>query len=238
MTDLADLAVRRKLLVEFLGTFALTYFGVGAVVGTEGGNLVAIALANGLAVGVMIAALGDLAEGYFNPAVTIGLLAGGRLDPLSTMRYVIAQVLGAVGGALLLRAIYPSAVLDEAGFGIPTINKTMTAGSDAFSLSSINALIAEAAGTFFLTLVILGVGREKRLNRMIGGIAIAFTIAIGVFAFGEVSGASMNPARYLGAALVHSTADNLWVWIVGPIGGAILASLLFTCVLFPEPSGE
>jgi MIP family channel proteins len=216
----------------------LTFFGIGAVVGTEGDDRVAIALASGLAVAAMIAAAGDLVDGYFNPAVAIGLLVSGTLDLVSATRYIVAQLLGAVAGALMLRAIYPSALLDEAGFGIPSINKTVIAGSDAFSLSSVNALIAEATGTFFLMFVILGVGSTRHVNRALGGIAIGSAIAFGVFAVGEVSGAVLNPARYLGATLVHSTADSFWVWIAGPILGAVLASLLFRYVLYPEATEQ
>jgi aquaporin Z len=235
---MSDSALLRKLIVEFIGPYALVFMGVGAIIATGGDNLVAIALAHGLAIGLMITASGHISGGHFNPAVTIGLLVGRKIDPVTAVGYIIAQILGGVAAALTLLAVYPSQLRDAVGFGVPAVNKNFPVGSDMHSLSSTNALVAEIVGTFFLMFVIFGVAVDQRSNKSIFGLAIGLTITMGIFAVGAVSGAAFNPARFLGPAVVDGSWDDFWIWIVGPIAGAVLASLLYTLVLYPEIADE
>src|SRR3712207_3748863 len=94
-------------IVEFIGPFALVFAGVGAILQTRGQDLVAIALAHGLAIGLMVSAVGHISGGAFNPAVTLGLLAARRIDPTRALVYIVAQLLGGVAGAGVLTLVYP-----------------------------------------------------------------------------------------------------------------------------------
>ena len=214
-------------IVEFLGPFALVFAGVGAIIQTQGDNLVAIALAHGLAIGLMISAVGHISGGAFNPAVTLGLVAAGRIDPPRAGVYIVAQLLGASAGAGVLTFVYPD--LGEFGrnnaginLGVPALGPGIDAG---------NALILEIVLTFFLMFVIFGVAVDHRAGRVISGLAIGLTITLDIFAGGVVSGAVMNPARAFGPALIQQDFADFWIWWVGPIVGAVAAALLYNNVL-------
>lgn len=229
---MTDPAIARKLIVEFLGVFALVFMGVGAI--ASGASDIGVALAHGLAIGLMVTATGHISGGHFNPALTIGLLIGKKIDVPGAVAYIIAQLLGGLAAALVLLAVFPSKILDEVHHGVPAVNKTLIAGSDVFSASSFNALVAEAVATFFLMLVVYGVAIDQRSNKGVFGIAIGLTISIGILAIGSISGAALNPGRWFGPAIVDGSFDDFWVWIVGPIVGAAAAALLYTRVLYPE----
>ena len=215
-------------IVEFLGPFALVFAGVGAIIQTQGEDLVAIALAHGLAIGLMISAVGHISGGAFNPAVTLGLLAAGRIDPPRAGVYIVAQLLGGVAGAAALTLVYPD--LGEIGrnrlgvnLGVPVL------GPD---VSVTNGLVMEIILTFFLMFVIFGVVIDKRTGgRAIAGLAIGLTITMDIFAGGVVSGAVMNPARALGPAIIQGDFADHWIWWLGPIVGAVVAALLYNEVL-------
>ena len=185
-------------IVEFIGPFALVFAGVGAIVQTQGGNLVAIALAHGLAIGLMISAVGHISGGAFNPAVTLGLLAARRIDVPRAVVYIVAQLLGAVAGAGVLTLVYPD--LGDIGrnrlginLGVPTLGPRVSIG---------NALVLEIVLTFFLMFVIFGVAIDHRTGRAISGLVIGLTITFDILAGGIVSGAVMNPARAFGPSVI------------------------------------
>lgn len=224
----------RRLVAEFLGPFALCFLGIGAIFATQGQNLVGIALAHGLAIGLMILAVGHISGGHFNPAVTIGLLVGRRISVPDAIAYIIAQVLGAVAACLVLLAIFPKVLRDAQGFGIPAVGKGFKVGEITFDFSTTNALIAEIVTTFFLVFVVYGTAVDKRSNCTIAGLAIGLIITADIFAVGAVSGAAMNPARYLGPAIVDGNFTNAWIWIVGPIVGGVLAGLVYSLLFYPE----
>src|SRR4051794_1212327 len=131
----------RALIVEFIGTFALIFVGAGAIVATEGGNLVAIALAHGLAIGVLVAGAGHVSGGVYNPALTCGLAIARKLSPILVIPYIVAQLLGATVAALCLKAIFPAAAIDKVALGVPAIGKGISTGG---------AFVAEVIMTFFL----------------------------------------------------------------------------------------
>lgn len=219
---------QRKLGAEFVGTFALIFFGAGSAL--QGADLVGQALANGLAIGIMVTAVGHVSGGHFNPAVTLSMLSTGRISLAESARYWVSQLAGAVAAALVLLAIFPSAVTDIRKLGVPTVGHGFSTG---------NALVAEIVGTFFLVFVIYGVAVDKRgAFSILAGLPIGLTISIGVLAVGAVSGAAFNPARWFGPALVGGNFDNFWVWIVGPAVGALLAGFAYDRILLKGTSGE
>jgi aquaporin TIP len=217
-----DAQLTKKAIVEFLGTFALLFIGIGSIVMTENTNLVAIALAHGLAIGLLIMAAGHISGGFFNPAVTIGMWITRRIDGYGAIVYIAAQLLGALAGTLFVLATFPEAARNAVGLGIPAVG---------IGYSSSNALVAEIVATFFLMFVIFGVAVDQRSAKGAGGLAIGLSISMGIFATGAISGAALNPARWLGPAIVDGNWDDFWIWIVGPIVGAVVAALIFNDVL-------
>jgi aquaporin TIP len=215
---------QRKLVAEFFGTFALIFFGAGSAL--LGADVVGQALANGLAIGLMVTAVGHISGGHFNPAVTLSMLVTRRIEIAEAVRYWVSQLAGGVAAALILLAIYP----DTGSLGSPAVGGPFSTG---------NALVAEIVGTFFLVFVIYAVAVDKRgAFSILAGLPIGLTISIGVLAVGVVSGAAFNPARWLGPALVSGTWDNFWIWILGPAVGAVLAALVYDRMLLQGTAGE
>jgi aquaporin Z len=214
-----------KLVCEFLGVFALTLIGPGTIIATGGQDLVAIALAHGLALGLMIAAAGHVSGGVFNPAVAIGLMVTGKLPPARGALYIVAQVVGGVVAAICLTALFPAEARDAVRLGATFPGPGVTAGQ---------ALLAEVLLTFFLMFVVYGVAIDKRGPATIAGLAIGLTVAFDILMGGGISGAAMNTARWFGPALVGNTWDAAWVYVVGPPAGALIAALLYNVLLLPQ----
>ena len=215
---------------EFLGPFALVIAGVGAIISTQnlsdGGNLVAVALAHGLAIGLMIAAVGHISGGHFNPAVTVSMLASGEIGIPRAASYIAAQVLGGAAGAGVLTLIFPA--LGPMGRNNPGVNLGLPGlGPD---VTVTGALIMEVVMTFFLVLVIFGTTVDARGPKAIAPLAIGLTITMDILTGGRVTGAAMNPARALGPAIVQQDFSNWWIYWVGPIIGGVIAALLYKTV--------
>ncbi len=208
----------RALTAEAIGTFALCFVGilsinVDTIGGAEGtGSLITVALAHGLTIAVMIAALGALSGAHFNPAVTAGFVATGRMTPARGAQYVGAQLLGAVLASLLIA--WP--------FGFDVVR----AGTPASVVRWDGAVILEAVATFFLVLVIFGTAVDHRAPKSVFPFAIGFTVVLDILAIGPITGAAMNPARAFGPALVSGSWDGHWIYWAGPILGGILAAFL------------
>ena len=222
-----DRDIGKQAVVEFIGPFALVFAGVGAIIATRGENLVAIALAHGLAIGLMITAVGHISGGHFNPAVTIAMLATRRIDAAKAGVYIVAQILGATAAAGVLTAIFPD--LGDLGRNVAGINNGVPAVAEGIGAGS--AVLLEVVLTFFLVFVIFGVAVDPRTPKVIAGLAIGLTITMDIFAGGVISGAVMNPARALGPAFVQQDFRDFWVWIVGPIVGGLIAAYLYQFVL-------
>jgi MIP family channel proteins len=212
----------RALIVEFIGTFTLILAGAGAIVITGGKDLVAIALAHGLAIGLMVAAAGHISGGVYNPAIACGLVLARKLTPALGIAYIIAEFLGGLVAALCVKAIFPSQLVDAVKVGVPAVGSGAGAGA---------ALFVEILMSFFLMFVIYGTAVDQRGPRAIAPLAIGLTITMDIFFGGGISGAAMNPARHFGPALVAGAWSNGWVWYVGPIIGALLAAGLYAYVL-------
>ena len=207
----------RRFAAEFVGTFALVFVVVGSIMVSAQSGLVGIALAYGLVVGVMVAAVGHISGGHFNPAVTFGFLVTRRLSAANAVIYWCAQLVAAVLAALLLRVVFPDAA-DLSG-GVPTLNSGM---------STFGGLVLEAVLTFFVVWVIFGVATDpKSTHRPIAGLAIGLTITLDVLIGGPLTGAALNPARAFGPQLVEGVWSDGWLYYVGPLAGAAAAALLY-----------
>ena len=218
----------QKLLVEALGAFALCFMGIGAIILTQGQDIVAIALAHGLAIGLLVAAAGHISGGHFNPAVTLGMLVTGRISIQPAIAYIAAQLIGAVLGAGALTLTYLDVDRNKVDLGLPVVGTSISA-DPVQQLSAGNAVAMEAILTFFLMFVIFGVAVDNRSGgRAIAGLAIGFTISMGVLAGGAVSGAAMNPARWFGPAVIQQDFTDFWIWIVGPAVGAVVAAVVYS----------
>lgn len=214
-----------NLVVEFLGVFLLTFAGAGAIIGTGGQDLVAIALAHGLAIAVMIAAVGHISGGVFNPAIAVGLMATGKLPVARGLAFIAAQVLGGIAAALLLKGIFPAEAVDRVALGTPL---------PGAGVSPLQALLVEIVLTFFLMFVIFGVAVDTRVSGPLAGLAIGLTITLDILMGGGISGAAMNPARSFGPAIVQNAWTANWVYWVGPILGALAAAFLYQTLLLDD----
>ena len=197
-------------LAEFIGTFALVFFGCGAI--ANGLPPTAVALAFGLVIAIMIYAFGHISGAHFNPAVSVGFAIGGHLPWPRVASYAAVQITGAATGALLLRA----SLGPHADLGV-----TQPAGSDA------QAFVWEVVLTFFLMLVITAVATDTRAVGQAAALAIGGTVGLGALVGGPVSGASMNPARSLGPAIVSVDLTGIWIYLLAPILGSIAAAFVY-----------
>ncbi len=200
----------RAIAAEFLGTFALVFFGCGAI--ANGLPPTAVALAFGLVIAVMVYALGHISGAHFNPAVSIGFAVGRHLPWSKVATYATAQVLGATAAALILAVTLGQ----EVDLGV-----TQPAGSD------LQSFVWEAVLTFFLMLVITAVATDIRAVGQAAALAIGGTVALGALVGGPVSGASMNPARSIGPALVSGDLAHLWLYVAAPVIGAVGGALVY-----------
>ncbi len=223
----------QRAFAEFVGTFTLVFVGVGSIVATGGHDLTAIALAHGLAIGVMASAVGHISGGHFNPAVTLGFLAARRIEARLAAAYWFAQITAAILAALLIQGLLPERGVDAVDLGTPQLGAGISAGQ---------GLGIEVVLTFFLVWVIFATAADPRgAFRSVAGLAIGFTITLDIYMGGPFTGAAMNPARALGPQLVQGVWSDFWVWYVGPVIGAVLAALayewLYLRPLEPEPVG-
>jgi aquaporin Z len=211
-----------RFISEGIGTFALIFAGCGAIIvnDSSGGMLghVGVSLAFGLIVMAMIYAVGNISGAHLNPAVTLGFLFAGRLEKREALPYIGGQIAGAVIAALILRILYPSH---------PTLGATLPTGGIP------RAFIMEGILSFLLMFVILNVSTGHMEKGIMAGVAIGGTVALAALVGGPVSGASMNPARSLGPALVSGQLRSLWIYLLAPFIGTYLAHP--TCRLIQGP---
>jgi aquaporin Z len=218
---------------EFIGTFGLIFVGVGAIASNHiihGGevDLVAIALAHGLTIAVMVSATGAISGGHLNPAVTIGVFSVGKIDATNAVGYIIAQCLGGIVAAALIKLAIPADALAAVGMGLPALGEGITVGQ---------GLVMEAILTFFLVFVIFGTAIDKRAPQ-VGGLFIGLTITLDILIGGPITGAAMNPARHLGPAIMGGGLSMVWLYWVGPVIGAVLAAQVYHRVLEEDDEGE
>jgi MIP family channel proteins len=213
--------MRKHFIAEFIGTFALVFVGGGAIMMAQHTNnpagLLSVALAHGLILALMVSAFMNVSGGHFNPSVTIGLLVARRVTPTIAVVHIVAQLVGAVVAAYALKATMPAALFAATAGGGQSI---------ALEVTATQAIILEIIATFFLMTVIYGTAVNADSPK-IGGLAIGLTIAADILAIGPLTGASMNPARSFGPALVSGAFTGQIVYWVGPILGAIAAAMIW-----------
>ena len=204
--------LKAKLIAETAGTFALVFAGCGAMVINDltGGAVthVGVALTFGLVVMAMIYTLGDVSGAHINPAVTLGFWAAGRIPHRQALAYIGSQCIGALGAAAFLRLLFPAHA---------TLGATLPAGS------GMQSFVMEIVLTLILMFVILNVSSGSKEKGIMAGIAVGAVVGLEALFAGPVSGASMNPARSLGPALLSLNLDALWIYLTAPVVGAILA---------------
>jgi aquaporin Z len=222
MTSTGKVAV-----AEFVATFALVFIGAGAVVAVGLGlDLTGVALAHGLVLAIMVSITAHVSGGHINPAVTIGLWVAGKTPTPTVLVYIVAQLLGAIAGAFLLKYLIPGELFDAAAGGTPQLAEGIAAGK---------GIVIEAATTFLLAFAVFGtvVDPEGPFSKT-AGLTIGLVIAFDIMAFGPYTGAAMNPARWFGPALSSGTWSDWFVWIVGPVAGAIIAAVVYQSVFLRE----
>jgi len=217
--------ISQKLVAEFIGTFALIFFGAGSICtdqylhGAGGLGLLGIALAHGLAIGIMVSALGHISGGHFNPAVTIGIWVTKRLNTIDALLYWAAQLAGATVAAFLLKTVVPEDTWRAVLLGTPDLARDFPVWA---------GMSLEAVTTFFLVLVVFATAvDEKGAFRSIAGFGIGLIITLGILVAGPFTGAALNPARAFGPALAANHWAHHGVYWIGPLAGGFLAGLLY-----------
>lgn len=215
------------LIAEFIGTFTLIFIGAGSICLNEmmhgGVGLLGIAVAHGLAIAVMVSALAQISGGKFNPAISLGLWAGGKQGIVPTLTEIVAQLLGAVVGALFLKMIFPPAIIEAVQLGTPALGNGITVGAGIFT---------EAILTFLLVFTVYGAAVDTRgAFKAVGGFSIGCVILFDILMGGGVTGGAMNPARAFGPALISGQWLHQFVYWVGPILGGLIAGVLYSRVM-------
>jgi MIP family channel proteins len=207
-----DESIGRRSVAEFIGAFTLIFIGGGAGI-VAGSDLVAVALANGLAIGLMVSNFGHISGGHFNPAITLSFVATRRITWPLAIAYWISQFSGAVVAAALLRWFFHRPAMLAAVPHAPVIG----AGK---------GLVVEMILTFFLVIAVYANAVDPGgAFKAIAGLGIGLTISIDVLMGGPLTGAAMNPARAFGPELIANFWGQAWIYYVGPCIGAVVAGV-------------
>lgn len=214
----------QKVIAEALGTYFLIFAGCGAVVVNLNTDKTVsspgIAIVWGLVVMVMIYSVGHISGGHFNPAVTIAFATTKRFPLKQVPPYVVAQVLGSTLASGTLRLIFNN---HQDHFTGTSPNGT-----------PLQSFVIEFIITFYLMFVVSGVATDNRAIGELAGLAVGSTVLLNVMFAGPISGASMNPARSLGPAIVSSHYKNLWIYLVAPTLGAVCGALVYNVIRFTD----
>jgi len=213
----------RVAVAEFVGTFTLIFLGGGAGI-VSGQDIVAVALANGLAIGIMVSNLGHISGGHFNPAITLGFLSTRRIKPVTAVVYWVAQFAGATVAALLLRWFFKMPAFAQS---VPTLKHGFGAGQ---------GMVLELVLTIFLVGTVFATAVDPGgAFKAVAGLTIGLIITIDVFTGGPITGAAMNPARAFGPELVSGHWSNAWIYYVGPVLGGLIAALGYEFLYLKRP---
>lgn len=214
----------KKLAAELIGTFGFLWIGYMSVAafhqpGVTAPGLLVVPFAFGLGLLAAIYCFGHISGGHYNPAVTIAMILDKRIAVPEAVGYIVAQIIGAIlAGVLVMVTISQGVVAD----GITKPGE---------GISEISAVIIEAVGTLGFILVILAV-TKKAAN--LAGLVIPFALVALHFAMATITGASVNPARSIGSAVVGGDLTHIWIYIVGPVIGAVIGWLVWTLVANDE----
>ena len=202
----------KKYISEFIGTFSMVFCGTGAMTINEVTNgdvtHVGIAITWGLIVMAMIYAFAEISGAHFNPAVSIAFAFAKKFSWKEVPKYIIAQILGALVASLILCFLFPT---------------SETLGATIATVDVWRAFVLELLLTFFLMVVIINVSTGSKEIGVVAGIAIGGVVLLEAMFAGPITNASMNPARSIAPAIVSGNLQHLWMYIVAPILGALLA---------------
>ena len=219
-SSLARPGLARRAFTEAVATFVLVFAGCGAIVANserdQALGTVGIAAVFGLVILAMIYATGHLSGAHLNPAVTVAFTATRHFPLRDAAAYVPAQLVGAVAGAAVLRSVWNGTPADL-GATVPTVDATA-------------GLTYEILLTAVLMFVIVAVATDTRAVGAAAAIAVGATVGLDALFGGPVTGASMNPARSFGPALVADQWHDFWIYVVGPIAGALLGALTYQVI--------
>ena len=221
-------------IAEGLGTFLFFLIGIGAgyavvgLVDQEAASGVIVAFAHGLALLVMVSAFGAISGGHFNPAVTFGLWLAGKIDPIKSVVYVVAQVIGAVLAAAVALYIFSDREGIEASMAVPALGD---------GIDVLRGIVVEAGITMVLVVAVFGTAVDGRAPK-IGGIGIGLALVAGILMAGTLTGGAANPARWFGPALVAMDWSNAIVWIIGPLLGAGIVAAVYRFLFLPEAEDQ
>ena len=220
----------RKFGAELIGTFGLVFGGCATIIANYKSPLspVLVALSFGVVIAIMVAATLHISGGHINPAVSIGLWATRHLPTKDLFVYLLAQLIGAILAALALLAV----------FGYAALVSTVTLPTPAEHLSAIQATSIEAIGTAFLVFVIAATATDAQGVGKLAPFAIGAAILVGALWAGPLTGASFNPARSIGPALIAGNFNDLWMYIVGPIVGGIVGAVLYQLIRQPAERAQ
>lgn len=212
---------------ELVGTFVLVLVGtaaaVHATVADAGGyDVLTVALAFGLSLVALVGALGHVSGCHLNPAITVALAATGRFPWRLVPVYVVAQVVGAVLASLAVWAVFGNRAREEARLAATTIAADASAG---------RAFLVEALVTFVLVLVVVSVATDGRVHAAVAPPAVGFALTGAILVAAPLTGGAVNPARALGPAVVAGELGSLWLYLLAPVVGGLLAALLYDRVL-------
>ena len=213
-------------IAELVGTFILVFGGTAVAVAailarpTAGAvyDSLAVALAFGLTLAAVVAAVGHVSGAHVNPAVTLGMAAAKKFPWNYAPIYIGAQLVGAVLAALATWLTFGAPARTEA---------KLAATYPAQGVGDLQAFLVEILITFILVFVVMAVATDDRAPAAIAPIAVGFALAVGVFIAGPVTGGSVNPVRSLGPMLVAGDLTSVWLYILGPIIGGVLGALLY-----------
>jgi MIP family channel proteins len=215
-----------KLLAEFIGTFAFVFIGAGAaaVVGTGAGlnGISAIAFAHGLTIMVFAFAYGGVSGAHFNPAVTVGVLAARAMTLGEAVGYIISQLVAGIAAAFLLRAVLGSVAT---GLGRPELAQGVALGTTTLTITPAAGFVIEAVLAFFLVIVVLSTAVAGRAGNL-APLAIGMTVALNIMMAGPLTGADFNPAISLGPMVATNNFTDVWLYMIAPIVGAIIAAVV------------
>ncbi|NXQ43204.1 AQP5 protein, partial [Catharus fuscescens] len=223
--EILTLAFARAVFVEFLSTLIFVFIGLGSALKWPSAlpSILQIALAFGLAIGTLVQAFGHISGAHINPAVTIAFFVGNQISLLRTLLYVVAQLVGAIAGAGILYGVTPANT--RGNLAINAINTNVTPGQ---------ALVVEIILTFQLAACIFASTDNRRNGVGSPALSIGLSVTVGHLVGIYFTGCSMNPARSFGPAVITRRFSSAhWVFWVGPILGACLASLLYFYILVP-----
>ena len=218
-------ATAAVLAAEAIGTFLFLFIGMGSVVlgqhAGDNGGLVGVALAHGLALGVLVSAIGAISGGHLNPAVTFGVWMAGKITPGLAAMYVAVQLAAGVLAALALRFVFPESSWEPVAIGTPTLGE---------GIGPAAGIAIEAILTVLLLVAVFGTAIDRRAPKL-GGLGIGLAVTADILMGGPLTGAAMNIARWFGPAVASGTFGDWYVWVIGPLLGAAIAALLYRYAL-------